>query len=440
MKFGFGRANRAKLFEEFARYNARLRELLDTSDRSAALKQSRLQLKNSAVKKVFWKLWRHAASLHEVLCQAWCCQCKHLHLACLALHHESNIEHIEFSICFLYSPSLTAEGCPWSSKDVNAQHVNRDGSVSLVATQDSVAQPSAPTASSKSSIRNLNLPPLPSRHKVSWADPPPAADTTPQATEPTVITDLCSTIATCDPTNKVFGLLEGDEDSYVLQSGAKTRPPGDAYKSVTLENLLNKSSGLRRLDRRQRYRIAFTLASSHLQLYPSPWLHSHWSKKDIIFNIYPGRFSSYQLEEQPYMLRAVSTQTATSPTSYASSDRALATLGILLIELCFGTPLEDHEMRRQYDSSREQQAASPDLAAALDLAVALEWAHSVRGEAGEMYADAVDWCLKGRSVSARDGKWRQELFANVVRPLQFCYEQLDGKGGIEDWLKPGLLV
>lgn len=436
MKFGFGRANRAKLFEEFARYNARLRELLDTNDRSATLKQSRLQLKNSAVKKVFWKLWRHAASLHEILSQAWCCQCKHLHLACLALHHESNIEHIEFSICFLYSPSLTAEGCPWSSKDVNAQHVNRDGGVSLVATQDSVAQPSAPTVSSKSSIRKPNLPPLPSRHKVSWANPPSAADSTPQATEPTVITDLCSTISTCDPANNVFGLLEGDEDSYVLQNGAKTKPFGGAYKMVSLESLMNGSSGLK-MDRRQRYQIAFTLASSHLQLYPSPWLHSHWSKKNIIFNV--NTLNLYLHDLDPYMLRAVSTQTATSPTSYASSDRALATLGILLIELCFGTPLEDHEMRRQYDSSREQQAASPDLEAALDLAVALEWAQFVRGEAGETYADAVNWCLRGRSVSARDGKWRQELFANVVRPLQFCYEQLDVRH-TDDWLKPGLLV
>ena len=58
-----------------------------------------------------------------------------------------------------------------------------------------------------------------------------------------MITDLCSTISSCDPASDIFGLLEGDEDSYVLQRGAETRPPVKAYQTVSLESLLNKSSG-----------------------------------------------------------------------------------------------------------------------------------------------------------------------------------------------------
>ena len=426
MKFGFGRANRAKLFEEFARYNARLRELLDTNDRSAALKQSRQYIKNSAVKKKLWKFWRHAASLHDLLGQAWCCQCKNLHRACLLLHHERNVERVEFSICFLYAPSLVNRPCPWTWKEMNAQYIDPNvsgGNMTLVVPQGPKSEEWVPKSSLKSSMRNSSLSTLPSRPKVNWTNPPsPAAGSTHQIIGPAVITDLCSTIATCSPTNNIIGLLEGVEDSYILQRRTRPKPPGELHQSVSLESFLNKSSDFL-LDRRQRYKIAYILASSHLQLYPSPWLHSHWSKKDIFFNMDPQDTHCIQTDEL-YMLHAVSTQTAKSASSYASSDRSLLTLGILLIELCFGTALEDHEMRRQYHSLDAQQTGTPDLAAALDLAVALEWSRSVYGEAGETYADAVNWCLRGQMAGAIDDKWREELFANVVRPLQSCHEQL----------------
>ena len=84
-------------------------------------------------------------------------------------------------------------------------------------------------------------------------------------------------------------------------------------------------------------------------------------------------------------------------------------------------------MRRQFQSSTNHSAVNADLAAALDLAVALEWSQSVGGEAGDSYADAVQWCLRAPSVSTKDDKWREDLFANVVAPLQYCYEQLSSK-------------
>ena len=435
VKFGLGRANRAKLFEDFARYNARLRELLDINDRSAALLRSRQHIKNSVVNKKLWKVWRYATSLHDLLSHAWCCQCKHLHHACLFLHHGTNIEHIEFKICFLYAPSLVPDPCPWSWKEVNAQHVHHDDSgedLTLVVPYVPHLRPSVSRLTPKSSMRSPDSSPLPSRPKVTWtnAASPAAAHASRQHIRSIAITDLCSTIATCDPADNTFGRLAGEKESYILQRGAKTQWIGEAHETISLEDLLSKTSA-NPLNRRQRYQIAFTLASSHLQLYPSPWLHSYWSKKDIVFNMDPQDPRSIHTD-QPYMLRAVSAQTTTqpptttSPSSYTSRDRSLTTLGILLIELCFGTALEDHEMRRQCHTSTppQQTNASLDLAATLDLAVALEWSRSVVEEAGETYADAVNWCLKGQCAGAGDGRWREDLFVNVVRPLQTCYEHL----------------
>lgn len=243
-----------------------------------------------------------------------------------------------------------------------------------------------------------------------------------------VITDLCSTMASCDSASKYFGLLEGDEASFILQPATRNEKP---HEMISLESLLRKNSDVT-LNRRQRYTIALTLASSHLQLYPSPWIGLYWNKKDIIFARDPQNPQNISID-QPYILRDVISPAANPTSAYASTDRSLPTLGILLIELCFGTALEDHAIRQQCHSSSEQNTANPDLDAALDLAVALEWSRSVSGEAGEGYADAVHWCLRGQLADLRNDKWREELFANVVTPLQDCYEQLHPKSR-EAWL------
>ena len=436
VRFGFGRANRAKLFAEFARYNTRLRELLDTNDRSAAFKQSRQYLKDSAVKKILWKVWRHASKLHNLLGQAWSCRCKKLHRACLFLHQETNIERIEFSMRFLYDPSLDIP-CPWDSEEVNVRHIDRKSAgramtVAVLQAKEWKEQPFTQSSTLHSHLLSANDHPRP--RKITWADPPSStADSTDQTTEAPIITDLCANIATCDPVNHMIGLLVGDDDLYVLRQTAKKEPPGGSCQTVSLEDLLNKDSHFY-LNRQQRYRIAHILASSHLQLFPSPWLHSHWSKKDIIFSLDPQDPTTISTD-QPWVIHTVPPQGLKSIPSNSSRDRSLPTLGILLMELCFGTLLEDHEMRRQYHTQGGQQSGKPEYEAALDLAVALQWVQSVGGEAGETYADAVNWCLRGQFVGVRDDEWREQLFTNVVRPLQSCHEFYSMAR--EEWNKPG---
>ena len=435
LKFGFNGAHRANCLEEIAHYNARLKELLDIDDLSAKVKQSRQYIKSSAVKKMLWKCWRHAASLYELLGQAWCCQCKSLHRTCLLLHHETNVERIDFSICFLYAASRVNNNCPWSWKEIHAQHIDHtasSGDTTLAVPQSLESAGPLPKSSLKASKRNDSLINLPSRPKVSWMNPPSSvADSMRQTAEPTVITDLCSVIATSNPAQDVFGQLKGDDDSYVLRRGEKTKPQCEADLNVSLESPMNNESELR-LNRRQRYGIAYTIASSHLQLYPSPWLHPHWTKKDIIFNLDPQDTNSILLD-QPFILHAFSAQKSIPAAPSLSEDRSLPNLGILLIELCFGSALEDQKMRRQCHSEDGQQSETPEYAAGMDLVVALEWSKSVAGEAGETYADAVKWCLKGHWKGVKDDKWREELFANVVRPLQ-SYHELHSMTS-EEWLK-----
>jgi hypothetical protein len=211
-----------------------------------------------------------------------------------------------------------------------------------------------------------------------------------------------------------------------------------ARDTISLETLLRKDTP-RMLTRRERYLIALTLASSYLQLNSSPWIRPEWSKRDIVF-LRGGPSPSRIRLDRPYISRHFegadnaedgdSDDDIVVPMSqFDRNDRTLASLGIILLELCFGTALEEHETRRRYyyhpTSSEEVSWAVADPF--LDMAAALEWFPRAVEEAGPEFADAIEWCLKSMSGSGKsDGKldrWRKELFEKVVLPLKYCHDQ-----------------
>ena len=411
IKFGFGRVNRTKLFDELSRYNTRLRDLLDTSEKSTALKKSREGMKKSVATEALWSFWHHAKRVYDLLSEAFCCQCRHLHHAQRMLHHQTYITDIEFQIRFLYAPSLVNAAVPWTQKDVKAKRVVEEA---------------------QSGEIQLQVP-------ILGAAPPNIASTASNIPDPLLIMDLCDAITTRKPEDNCLGHLKDDENVYSLHPSLK-QFASESLQWITLGRLLSKNSPIK-LNRRQRYSLALTLASSHLQLYSSSWLGLHWTKNEIIF-LYSSESTDGIHLDRPYLCRpCVIKKSQPSQDPYAPTDRTLSTLGILLIELCHGMPLEEHEMRRQLvspslsgtTSNTTLSTATPSsninaaLDFALDLAVAMEWSRSVSGEAGERFADAVEWCLRNKLMNVKDSTWRKELFANVIEPLQFCHVQLSGK-------------
>lgn len=238
------------------------------------------------------------------------------------------------------------------------------------------------------------------------------------------ITNLCTTIATCSA-DLPYGCLKGDSRQYIVHPLRKTND--QPQKFVTLESLLSKSTIT--LSRRQRLQIALILASSHVQLHPTPWLKSKWSKKDILFlcdEQDPTKVST----EQPYISRSLAraiqknhenANSSSTNSSYSFQD-SLRNLGIMLLELCFGTAIEDHKMRRNIPIIDEQSLQ------VFNYAIAIQWARDVVEEAGPEFSDAVTWCLHHtpESIGAdglEDG-WREDMFFKVVEPLKNCHDQL----------------
>lgn len=419
MRFSLNKTSRNKLLDELAQYNTKLRQLLDSSDRLAKLRRYPKQ-KKLGVGSTLLRFWHYAKSLHTLLHQALRCDCKSLHYASLFLQHHISSD-VEFKIQFKFSQSAERlRPAPWTSQETRislAEGPQPTTAQAIPASPGTLSYPN--NVKNPSSIMNSRT-----RRKkgVTWIVPDPQSV---HRNIPDIstneINDLCTAITSTSPNCSCIGFLQDEEHRYNVYRVAGQLGKDIVSENVSLASLLNKTSNIV-LTRRQRYSIALILASSHLQLHATPWLQTRWSKEDIFFQ---RSGNDSVLLDQPHIIHVLCGPPAsTLPSSQGFGDRSVPTLGIMLLELCFGIALEDHHIRQNYLSRDGQPNA------ALDLAAAMEWCgRFANEEAGPEFADAIEWCLRNptnarASVDVKDAGWREELYARVVEPLHYCHEQL----------------
>jgi hypothetical protein len=95
------------------------------------------------------------------------------------------------------------------------------------------------------------------------------------------VSNLCDIIAPYRKNFKHRSCLKGEQRRFA-PSPLDTQDTGDIRDIISLELLLSKDSTIT-LTRQERYLIAVTIASSHLQLQSTPWIGFQWSKRDIHF-------------------------------------------------------------------------------------------------------------------------------------------------------------
>jgi hypothetical protein len=168
-------------------------------------------------------------------------------------------------------------------------------------------------------------------------------------------------------------------------------------------------------------RLRFLLLHQSGQLQSTPWLRTGLCKEDVIF--FPSDDEKPIITYGEPFIRQGFAHGYTHFTSINSSvnDCNFYSLGILLLELCFGRRLEDHPLRKQHQPGNDVETKN-----AFDIIAALKWSSSVSGEGGEDYATAVKWCFTG-ATDTED--WRAEIVKNVVRPLEVCMEHFQIAAG-----------
>ena len=235
------------------------------------------------------------------------------------------------------------------------------------------------------------------------------------------ISDICSTICEKYRSNPVIGFLvdkEGDRHKHYLYWADPTITPDT--RSNSLDDLLSCTGSHKTpLSRKDRLRIAVTLASSILELDGTLWLTSTWSSKDILFHEKTNHASGSQYS-YPYiswkLCKTDDDVGALVPEPfpsryYALRNPTLFALGLTLVELCFGRKLAELHTPEDGDPS----------GTATRISTALRLCNSVYYEMGTLYGDAVRRCLYQpfdvRDMSPDNEEFQQKVLDDIVTPL-----------------------
>lgn len=221
---------------------------------------------------------------------------------------------------------------------------------------------------------------------------------------------LCKTLSSSASLPPCLGALHhsGDDMHYRVFPAS--------MENMTTRPSLSVSKALQAgCYRTYRFAVAVKLVSAQLRYHSSPWLPKQWTLDSILLP--QSRDSLFVEYDKPYFLARL-TPAGIAHTPSAKEDQSFWTLGIVLLELCFGRRLESHPLwsdtnipRNSLDSCHRQ-------------IVAQKWAKDIELEASEDFAKAVKWCLQEAPTTVTTDPWRQDYVQNVLQPLTRCYESM----------------
>jgi hypothetical protein len=257
----------------------------------------------------------------------------------------------------------------------------------------------------------------PTRKKVSWTSKPQSSDHT-GGSHTTQDQCICAILTKYTADNVPFKVsLHHEEYQYSASPASTAINCSSTLDKISLDKMLHAGPG-EGLSRRQRFSTAHLIASSMFELHSTPWLESSWTKTDIVFfrdTTNPGG----NMCERPYLRRHISPQS--NEPSDGTRDLISESLGVLLLELCYGTRLEEFSIYKTFPIRPEK----PNHSFRLRIATAL--CENVADEAGPEMQAAIKWCLKNRRSDIDEHKWRKEFFGVVVLPLYNYTQYLAGK-------------
>lgn len=383
-----------------------------------------------------------AARLHAALMSRWSCACDHPHYAYLQLEQRDWSEPPCFRLTFPMvennSPDLT-----WTWYRTEVKHHERKGLVTQIDSQlnpvqasmlrhldeqhrnlngQNVATRPAKMTTSKSNL-SASLQRL--RHlekkRVAWTVVPgiqvasvQLTDSTnsPSSDEPRIIDDLCHSLRStneCEEKSCV-GRLENEQSSYSIY--AVSRCAYQAVDATNLYELLSQNQGpstaiSNRLTRKIRLQLAVILASTALQLHTTPWLDSSWNGKIISFH--QGALNHPYISK--VFTKATPTQSIEKPTLGPVRNQTLFALGILLLELSTGKPL---------DSFKDPQNSGPFE----EFVTASQVLQAISEEESPNYYGAAEACIycnfrgSAKDLNLGNDAFRQAFYEDVVVPLE----------------------
>ncbi|KAH6675012.1 hypothetical protein B0J14DRAFT_562028 [Halenospora varia] len=371
--------------------NDDLAKLLKTNDELAPLRKRRQTGPNAPLLR---KIQDHACHLHTALEDAWGCNCPLAHT----------------------DPSRPKVQNPFNQFKADVDVRIYQTTISKSSIGSAIVQ--ATTVSSSYAIENAfkatksdKVPPRPRRHKgkrVEFAPEAPTFHEQPttlsapgldQVHQSRQIPDLCTALKSIHNTNSCMGFLrDGQNRKHVIYPLYRQPSTARQSESVTLRSILAQPSGTQsaQKDRWTKNDIPFCLDGLQPRIDIQPLLSAEFYSKIVI--------------PRP-----------TQPTARIFNTKtALSSLGIMLLELCFGKPIEGHPLRAEYFGPDNQPNAFTDIS------TASKWHEDVLGELGD---DAIRRCLDcsfAPKPNLGDNEFQEAVFNGAVLPLQDLLKVWEG--------------
>ncbi|KAL8689787.1 MAG: hypothetical protein Q9218_004618 [Villophora microphyllina] len=439
------------LLSRITRDNQNLRDLTNDS-----LQFEPLRARRRSSQKTFKEIRDHAACLHSILKSALSCSCPLAHHANLQLERRSWTQPPCFRVAFsVASAELSSTWhdteikvlgsaiptTPVSSSDTqpcNPHTTSRPASRdrSRTSTSDSLVQNNMLLSMERMKIKEKKrvsfaamIPGL-QMINMQLSNPGTADVKTIDRTGPAnqqeenhikVIGSLCLALQynKSVPPRACLGRLGAEQPHYEVVALSQRQQDKDdsltlhelmthdPYALVMPGNGMNAAAGSTRLTRKARLQLAVILASTALQLHTTPWLHSSWSGKSIRFanGSLQYRFISKVFPEESPALEAP------QPVFGPIRNQSIFGLGIILLELAMGKPLEHYKHLGQPGPFE-------------DFMIASQLIQSIADEEGPGYLDAAQACIfcnfgsKAGNLDLDNDAFRQAVYEDVIVPLE----------------------
>lgn len=246
----------------------------------------------------------------------------------------------------------------------------------------------------------------------------PAEETA--APQSILIQDLCHAIQDPLPAQSLGYLVDECKNRHEF---VPINPPPNPQEEtvVTLDQILKEDfMKIHRFPPEKRANVATILASSLLQLQRTHWLKDNWTKRDIFFVTRDEK----PVFDQPYLSQdfvSAMSIPGTPPTPLGSQFRletSLECLGILLIELCFGSPIESYQHKVQLRPYIPSSLPNHEF----NLAIARAWTwEEIRAE-NPLFPDPIHSCLRfpnlqGRLWGGKVDEVVHDMYDLIAKPL-----------------------
>jgi hypothetical protein len=215
-----------------------------------------------------------------------------------------------------------------------------------------------------------------------------------------------------------FGFVPYKENRFYLFHET-CNPAGSTF--VTLKEILSGNhSQLPMLDYSQKVKIAYMLSSNLLPIVTTPWLGKALNLDQIAFlSVEEGVEGVVYHLDRPYLAKGLLTSPSTPDLSCGHSSHlpsakykplTILSLACLLVQIILGQSMEEFNIRDRSCLGclmAQQAAASRKVGAIL-------------AKTGDMYADAVNWCLENflSAINLDDEEFTHRYYSTVVAKLE----------------------